>query len=56
MADLWEFPDSPVVMTWHFHCQRPGLIPDWRPKIPQAAQDMPPAKKQTKTKKLIYVM
>lgn len=60
MADLWEFPDRPVVMTWHFHCQGPGLIPDWRPKIPQAAQDMPPPdplEKQNKTKqKLVYIM
>ena len=51
MADLWEFPDSAVVMTRHVHCQGPGLIPDWRPKIPQAAQDMPPAKKKKEKRK-----
>lgn len=56
MADLWELPDRPVVMTWRFHCQGPGLIPDWRPKIPQAAQDMAPDLLQKKKKKKVFIM
>ena len=32
-----EFPDSPVVRTWHFHCWGLGSIPGWATKIPQVA-------------------
>ena len=31
-----EFPGSPVVRTWHFHCQGLGLIPGQGTKILQA--------------------
>ena len=31
-----EFPGSPVVKTWHFHCQGLGLIPGQGTKILQA--------------------
>ena len=30
-----EFPEGPVVRTWHFNCCGPGSIPDWGTKIPQ---------------------
>ena len=31
-----EFPNSPEVRTWHFHCRGSGLIPGQGTKIPQA--------------------
>ena len=30
-----EFPGSPVVRSWCFHCRGPGSIPGWGTKIPQ---------------------
>ena len=33
-----EFPDGPVVRTWHFHYQGPGSIPGRGTKILQATQ------------------
>ena len=33
-----EFPGSPVVRTWSFHCSGPCSIPGWGTKIPQAEQ------------------
>ena len=35
---LWkkEFPGSPVVRTWHFHCFGQGSVPGWETKTPQA--------------------
>ena len=33
-----EFPGSPVVRTWHFHCQGLGSIPNQGTKTLQAAQ------------------
>ena len=47
-ATCWEFPDSPVVRTWHFHCHDLGSIPGWETKIPQAAW---PKEKKKKIKK-----
>ena len=34
---LREFPGGPVVRTWCFHCQDPGLIPGQGTKIQQAS-------------------
>ena len=30
---LWEFPGSPMVRTWGFHCGDLGSIPGWGTKI-----------------------
>ena len=35
---LREFPDDPVVRTWHFHAGAPGLISVWEIEIPKATQ------------------
>ena len=32
----WEFPGSPVVRTWSFHCRDPDATPGQGTKIPQA--------------------
>ena len=33
-----DFPGGPVVRTWCFHCQGPGLIPGQGTKIPLASK------------------
>ena len=38
---LKEFPDSPVVMTWCFHCGGLSSIPSLGTKIPQAVVQPP---------------
>ena len=34
----WEFPGSPVVRTWRFHCCGPDLTPGWGTKILQGSR------------------
>ena len=42
-----EFLGSPVVRTWHFHCQGLGSIPGQGTKIPQAMSQCQKKKKIT---------
>ena len=35
---LWEFPGSPVVSIWHFHCLSPGLVLGWKRSHKPCAQ------------------
>ena len=37
-ADSWEFPGSPMIRTWNFHCWDPGSISGQGTKIPQVTQ------------------
>ena len=48
---LREFPGSPVVGTWSFHCPGPGSIPGQGTNILQAVQCG--RKKSSKTSKMI---
>ena len=52
---LKEFPDSPVVMTWCFHCGGLSSIPSLGTKIPQAVVQPPKhTHTHTHTHKLLY--
>ena len=47
-SDTKEFPGSPVVRTWHFHCQVLGSIPVRGTKIPIAMLHNQKKKKKIK--------
>ena len=36
--EFWEFPGSPVVSTWYFHCCGLGSVPGQGTKISQVMQ------------------
>ena len=46
--DFQELPGCPVVRTWHFHFQGPGLIPGQGTKILQASWHSQKKKKKKK--------
>ena len=53
-ADSWEFPGSPMIRTWNFHCWDPGSISGQGTKIPQVTQCS--QKKKKRIQLILYMI